>query len=204
MERISAEDPSAASRAAQVLATGGIILYPTDTLYGLGADAFSDSAVDKIYAVKGREIGKPIHCIVADVASLQGYGEMNDAARSLAQRFLPGPLTLILKKYPGIDGGIAREMETIGIRIPADAFCTALALAFARPYTTTSANISGMKPELSVDRILAQLGERASLIDLIIDAGTLPERLPSTVVDVSSGEPAILREGAIPSAEIGF
>jgi L-threonylcarbamoyladenylate synthase len=204
MERISATDPSAAARAAQILAAGGVILYPTDTLYGLGADALSDSAVDKIYAIKGREPGKPIHCIVADKATAAEYGEVNEAAERLMEKFLPGPLTVILKKKPEISGGIARGMETIGIRIPDDPFCRALANGFRRPFTTTSANLAGAGPEGSVDAILAQLGERGDAIDLVIDGGTINGRRPSTVVDVSSGSLTILREGAIPAQDIGF
>ena len=204
MERINADNSFAPVRAADVLAAGGVILYPTDTLYGLGADAFSDDAVAAIYAIKGREEGKPIHVIVADGVMMVRYGQMNGIARSLAERFLPGPLTLILKKKQGIDTGIARDRDTIGLRIPENEFCLALARAFDRPYTTTSANVSGMKPERTVDAILAQLGEMKSWIDLVIDAGELPERLPSTVVDVSTGAAIVLREGAIPASDILF
>jgi L-threonylcarbamoyladenylate synthase len=202
MERIDALDPSAVSRAAQVLASGGIILYPTDTLYGLGADALSDDAVDKIYMIKARDPGKPIHCIVADIPTAEGYGEVSDTARLLAQHFLPGALTLILKKHIGIESGITRGMETIGVRIPKNDFCHSLALEFARPYTTTSANLAGLKTERSVDMILAQLGIQADLIGLIIDGGELPEQLPSTIVDLSIEEPVILREGAISASDI--
>src|SRR5271156_4955489 len=88
----------AVSKAATVLRSGGVILYPTDTLYGLGADALSDEAVAKVYAIKGRDEGKPMHCVVADMQMAARYGEMNELANRLAEKFLPGPLTLILKK----------------------------------------------------------------------------------------------------------
>lgn len=178
-----------------------MIVYPTDTLYGLGADAFSDEAVANVCAIKGRDERKPIHCVVADLAMAQRFAEVNDAARHLAKRFLPGPLTLVLKKNPNADSGIARTIGTIGIRIPNNGFCLALAKQFG-PYTATSANLAGAENLRDVHAILRQLGAHAGTIDLVVDAGELPERKPSTVVDVSSGEVKILREGAVPATDI--
>jgi len=189
----------AVGRAAEVLRAGGVVLYPTDTLYGLGAHAFSDEAVAKVYAIKGRDEKKPVHCVVANLAMVEKYAEVNELARSLAEKFLPGPLTLILKKNQEFTTGIAKEIETIGIRIPKNDYCLALARAFGSPYTTTSANVAGAASERSVAGIVAQLGERAAMIDLAIDAGELPEALPSTVVDVSEGDIRVLREGAVPA-----
>ena len=205
MEVISLESAGvgkAAIRAAGVLRSAGVILYPTDTLYGLGADAFSDAAVDTIYTIKGREPQKPTHCIVADLAMAEEYAEVNDAARKLAEKFMPGALTLILKKKKGVAGGIARNIDTIGIRIPNNQFCLELARSFGRPFTTTSANREGVMPASSSGEIIMQLGENASLIDLVIDGGWLPESQASTIVNLVSGHPSILREGAIPSADI--
>lgn len=139
-----ADDLAAPARAAQILASGGVILYPTDTLYGLGADALSDEAVAKIKRIKGRNEQKPIHAVVADMAMAERYAGVNNVARSLAQKFLPGPLTLILKKKEGIETGIARDMSTFGIRIPDNVFCLDLAREFGKPFTTTSANASGV------------------------------------------------------------
>jgi L-threonylcarbamoyladenylate synthase len=191
----------AAKRAADVLRLGGVILYPTDTLYGLGADAFSDEAVAKVYAIKGREEGKPMHAVFADTTMAGKYAEVNDIGQKLAEKFLPGALTLVLKKLPGIDNGIARDMSTIGIRIPDDQFCLELARNFG-PFTATSANKSGAPSARRADEILTQLGESASRIDLVIDAGEIPARAATTVVDVSAGSIRIIREGAIPSSEI--
>jgi L-threonylcarbamoyladenylate synthase len=200
--RLSKENIGEASaRAAEVLRAGVVILYPTDTLYGLGADAFSDEAVAKVYAIKGRDEKKPVHCVVADLEMAGEFAEVNDIARKLAEKFLPGPLTLVLKKKAGIDSGIAKGIETIGIRIPKNDFCLALAKQFG-PYTTTSANTAGAQDRRSVAAILEQLGERAQQIGLVIDAGELPAQKPSTVVDVSSGEIKILREGAISSSSV--
>ncbi len=189
-------------KASGVLRSGGVIIYPTDTLYGLGADALSDEAVAKVYAIKGRDEGKPIHAVFADLAMAEEYAEMNDAARRLAEKFLPGALTLVLRKKSGIDTGIARGIETIGIRIPDNEFCLDLARTFGKPYTATSANIAGMLPQLSIEKVLEQLGGNAKGVDLAIDDGMLPMRLPTTVVNVVSGVPVILREGAISSEQI--
>ncbi len=186
----------------QVLRSGGVILYPTDTLYGLGADAFSDFAIDKVYAIKARERGKPVYAVVENITVAETYGEVTETARTLAEKFLPGPLALVLQKKQGIEGGIARGMDTLGIRIPNHAFCLALAQKFGKPYTTTSANIAGKLPERSVDHILEQLGEGASFIDLVIDGGEVKDTTPSTIVDVSSGIPEVIREGAILSSQI--
>ena len=145
MERLSVDDPSAPARAAQIMAAGGVILYPTDTLYGLGADALSDAAVAKIYSIKERDEKKPMHAVVADMAMVEQYGVMNGTAIHLAEKFLPGPLTLILKKKEGIDTGIASGIDTFGIRIPDNLFCLQLARAFGRPFTTTRANRPSMR-----------------------------------------------------------
>ncbi len=188
--------------AAAALRKGGVILYPTDTLYGLGADAFSDAAVEKVYVIKGRDSQKPMHAIFADLEMVKEYAEMNDIARKLAERFLPGPLTLVLKKKIGIDTGIGRGIETIGVRIPGNAFCVDVARSFGKPFTATSANLAGFNTEHSIEKILEQLGNQAKDIAIAIDAGILPPKLPSTVVNVSTGHSVILRQGAISAIDI--
>lgn len=192
--------PESVQKAAAILEAGGVILYPTDTLYGLGADALSDEAVAKIYAIKGRDEKKPIHAIVADADMANRYGEVHEKAFALMCAYMPGPLSLVLKKRPSVDTGIGKGIDTFCIRIPDNRFCLDLAHAFGRPYTTTSANCAGMEPARDVASILKQLGEKAGMIDLVIDAGELPLKAPSTVVDVSSGEVQVLREGAIPAS----
>lgn len=192
----------AVRKASDVLRLGGVIIYPTDTLYGLGTDALSDEAVAKVYAIKGRNEGKPMHAVFADLEMVEEYAEINDAAIKLAERFLPGPLTLILKKRSHVMSGIAKGIDTIGIRIPDNALCLELARSLGKPYTTTSANRAGDMPQMSIGRILEQLGKNADMIDLIVDGGALPESKPTTVVNVVSGNAVVLREGAIPTADI--
>ncbi len=189
------------ARAREVLRAGGVILYPTDTLYGIGVDALSDHAVSKVYDIKGREKLKPIHAIVADIEMAERYAEMNDMARRLLRELATGQLTLILKKR-NLNTGITREIDTFGFRIPDNKFCIALVRAFDGPITATSANKSGDTSERTVPKILAQLGSAVSGIDLVIDAGELPLRQPSTVVDMTGQRPLILREGAISVSDL--
>lgn len=189
-------------KATEILQKGGVVIYPTDTVYGLGADAFSDSAVDRAYRIKERDAQKPMHAIFTDLEMVEQYAELNDTARKLAQKFLPGPLTLIVKKRKGIETGIGRGIETIGIRIPDNSFCIALAHAFGKPYTTTSANLAGSATASSVPEIVEQLGAKKELIDLAIDAGLPLTRAPSTVVSVVGDKAVVLRQGALLSQEI--
>ncbi len=189
-----------AARAAEVLRAGGIVLYPTDTVYGLGVDAFSDSAVATLYALKGREALKTTHAIVSNMEMIEVCAEIDELSRNLIARYMPGPLTLVLNKKAGIVNGIARDRSTIGLRMPNNSFCTAMTEAFGGPVTTTSANRSGETPLHSITEILSRLGNEH--VDFVVDAGVLPEKLPSTVVDVSGEKAVILREGPISRSEI--
>lgn len=189
-----------AREAATILSRGGLILYPTDTLYGLGVDATNQEALEKLYALKERDREKPVHSIYPDLESVERVAEVTPIAQKLANAFLPGALTLILTQresaqiYGGKDG-------SIGVRIPNNPFCLSLAHAFGKPYTATSANISGEVTHTTIDAILSQFGDTISLIDMVIDAGELPVSLPSTVVDARDGL-KILREGSVPLEEI--
>lgn len=196
------ESDFAVREAAAAIEAGGVIVYPTDTIYGLGADALSDSAVARIYEIKGRDERKPVHAIVSDMQMAERYAHVNDEARTLAARFLPGPLTLVLKKREGIETGIAKGIDTFGIRIPDNDFCRKLVDAFGGPITTTSANLSGMMPAAPVAGIIEQLDEKGRVVNCVIDAGEVKKRIPSTVVDCSGGTAVVLREGAIPAADI--
>ena len=201
---------SSAARAAAVLRAGGVVLYPTDTFYGLGADALSDKAVAKVKNIKRRDEGKPIHAIVSDLGMAARYAELTDDARLLAERLPQGQVTFIVSAKGGsasggkkkVSTGIMRGIRTFGFRIPDNDFCLALVREFSRPVTATSANLSGRSPERSVEKILAQFGTAAESLDLVIDAGELPAKQPSTVVDLSEATPVIIREGAISAADV--
>ncbi len=193
----------AAETAADVIRGDGVVLYPTDTLYGLGVDAFSDEAVEKIYAIKGRDEGKPMHAIVADLKMVEEYAHVTPMAKRAIEELPRGLVTCILQKHDERSLGIAKNIPTFGFRIPDHDFCTALLREFGAPITATSANASGEVPKLGVPAILKQLGAHADMIDLVIDAGELPPSEPSTVIDLSKdGHPIILREGAVSSADV--
>src|SRR3989338_8785155 len=205
MEVIRLNDSNQAqliTRAAEVLRAGGVILYPTDTLYGLGADAFSDAAFQKVCEIKDRDERRPIHAVFENLAMVETYAEVSPLGRRLAQAFLPGPLTLVFKKKPSVTTGIGRNLSTIGVRIPRNKFCIALAHGCGKPYATTSANMSGAEPPATFEGIVRQLGGNTQLIDLAIEGSALPSYLRSTVDDVRDEQPFVLREGAISAAEI--
>jgi L-threonylcarbamoyladenylate synthase len=174
-------------RAVQVLRRDGIIAYPTDTVYGLGGDAFSDDAVLRVYEAKGRPLGKPISVAVSDTEMLCAIARADDFALDLIGRFLPGPVTVILEARscipPLLTGGTGR----IGVRIPAHDLALRIIRGLDSPITATSANISGGKDPASPDEIRVPY-------DLLVDGGALPG-LPSTVVDLV--ERRILRQGAL-------
>ncbi|MBM3271683.1 threonylcarbamoyl-AMP synthase [Candidatus Kaiserbacteria bacterium] len=193
----------AAQRAAAVLRQGGVVLYPTDTLYGLGADALSDEAVARVRDIKGRDEQKPLHALVSNLAMAERIGIIDDMARHVLSQLPEGKVSLVVRKRPGIDTGITRGMETVGFRIPHNDFCKHLLKECSAPVTATSANIAGAAPARSLPGIMVQLAEAVAKIDLILDGGEAPLREPSTVLDISNpAAPVILREGAVPAADI--
>jgi len=185
------------SRCAAALAEGGVIVYPTDTVYGLGADASSAEAVAKVRALKGREEAKPLLATVADLAMLESYAEVTPLARKLAAAFWPGPLSLILAARDDTLAPITGTDGTIGFRMPDQPFCLALARAFGKPITSTSVNRSGAVQPRSLAGMLSQLDHAAQDIALTVDVGELPGRTPSTIVDVRGAQVRVVREGAI-------
>lgn len=193
----------AAKKAAEVLRKGKLVLYPTDTLYGLGADATNPKALARLRELKGREKKKPLSVLVPDHASISRYAHMSETARSLAARFLPGALTLVLPATDRIPAEITLN-GAIGIRIPDDPFCRALAQAFGKPITATSANKSGRETPATVEEVICQFGPDAHEIALAIDSGSRKGNIGSTVVRVAGETSYVLREGAISRAALGI
>lgn len=210
MERmqLSSENGSEiAQNAAQILAVGGVVLFPTDTLYGLGADAFSNEAVDKIYAIKGRDEGKPIHALVSDLKMAAQYAEITPDVRLAVERLPKGKVTFICKKKPGHESGICRGLDTFGFRIPDNEFCVEMMRAFGKPITATSANVAGEEPQRSIEAILAQfehsnIPQNVGMINVVVDGGELPMSAPSTVISFAGDLPKILRVGAVSAADV--
>lgn len=184
------------ARATEVLEKGGVVLYPTDTLYGLAVDATNADALAKLQKLKGRPNGKAFSIVVADRNMLGVYAKTTPLAERLIEHFLPGALTITLEPTYPFSSSIVQD-NGVAFRIPDHHFCLELARVFGKPYTATSANVSGHDTLTTTQEIVTQFGDRASLIDLIVDAGTLPIHTPSTVVDARGTEPIVLRQGAI-------
>ncbi len=182
-----------------ILKKGGVIAYPTDTVYGLGADAFNSTAVQRIYEIKDRSESNPFPLLIADVKQLPALAEpISELARFLARQFWPGGVTLVLSKIDSVPAHLASG-PTIAVRVPNHPTCLTLLQHLARPLIGTSANLSGQPAALTADEVRQQLGDR---VDLIIDGGRSPGGKESTVLDITQEPPVVLRQGIVPSHEI--
>jgi L-threonylcarbamoyladenylate synthase len=183
----------------EILQKGGVIVFPTDTVYGLGADAFNTRAVERVYEIKNRPRHQQLPLLIADMAQLAALAEpITGIAWFLASRFWPGGLTLVLPKKDSLPAHLASG-ATIAVRIPNHPVCLALTKSLGHPVTGTSANISGQPAPLTAEEISQRLREK---VDLIINGGECPGGKESTIVDVTHEPPVILRQGAIPWHEI--
>lgn len=191
-------DENSVRLALDVLKSGGLIIYPTETLYGAGVDATNAEAVKKLTSYKNRPLGKPYSIAVKDTPMAEEYGQLNHVAQNIFKEFLPGPLTVIVKGKHKLAKGVESEDGKIGIRVPDYKLVYDLVEKFGLPITATSANASYKKRPYKISDILDNLSQKQKgLIDLIIDAGTLPTREPSTVIDTTFDEMSILRQGEI-------
>jgi L-threonylcarbamoyladenylate synthase len=194
--RIDGEHPDEAvvTQAANIVRNGGIIVYPTETLYGIGADGRNPAAIRKVQQAKQRRESKPILVIVGSVDILVPLVlDITPNASLLMNAFWPGPLTMVFSASTAVPSELTLGTGTIGIRIPSNPFCLSLLEKAGVPLTSTSANLSGEQPARRIEQIEKQL----SGIDLFIDAGELPESQASTVIDVTGSSPKILRQGAV-------
>ena len=181
--------PTAAGlrRAAQLLRSGAVLAFPTDTVYGLGASFDDEVAQKRIYQIKGRPVGMPLILMVAAESQLEGLVHVDSRAESFMRRWWPGPLTLILHAKGG---------GTLGVRIPKHKVALGL-LSHAGPLMTTSANLHGGEPAMN-----AQEAGTLDGVMAVVDGGAAPAGTASTVLDLTGPEPHVLREGAIPTAEL--
>jgi L-threonylcarbamoyladenylate synthase len=186
--------------AATLIRSGGIVAVPTDTLYGLAADPFSASAVERIFAVKGRSAERALPLIAADMTQIESQlGPLSPAARRLAAAYWPGPLTLLVARPSTLPADVTGGRDQVGVRVPAHAVARGLCRVCGQPLTATSANISGAPASADPDEVTRTLGER---VELLLDAGPTPGGPPSTIVDVSGREIRLVRPGAIPWDEL--
>jgi L-threonylcarbamoyladenylate synthase len=195
---VFASSPDAIPQALEILKAGGLVAFPTDTVYGVGTLAFDGGAVESIYAAKDRPAEKAIPILIGDVADLEKVAiQIPEAALKLASRFWPGPLTILVPKRADLPEAVSAT-STVGVRVPDHEVARGL-LRAAGPMAVTSANISGSQSPVTAEEVYDQLRER---IDLIIDGGKTPGGVPSTLVDPTSTEFKVLREGPIPLQEL--
>jgi L-threonylcarbamoyladenylate synthase len=197
-EVLPAADPAAVRHASQVLRHSGLAAFPTDTVYGVGAMVFIESAVERLYTIKGRSTDKAIAVLIGRLEDLKKVtASLTPLAEKLARAFWPGSLTLVVSKHPAVPQAVS-ALPTIGVRLP-DHPITRQLLERTGPLAVTSANRSGEPSPVTAAEVLAQLNGR---IDVLLDGGPVPGGIPSTVVDCSGEAPRILREGPITLADI--
>lgn len=188
----------AITSATKVLTEGGIVIFPTETCYGVGVDATNQEAVDQVLKYKSRREGKPLSVAVNGKEMASKYVEINDIADNLYENYLPGPITVVSKSLGKVAKGIESEYGTLGIRVPAYQLILDTVETFGKPITSTSANVSYKKVPYNIDELLEDLPQKQKdMIDLILDAGTLPKNDPSTVIDTTLNNMNVMREGSM-------
>jgi len=188
------------SRARQVIRSGGVIAYPTETFYGLGADPANRVAIKKLFEIKGRPADQPILLLIRNAGEVgQWASEITPAAEVLMEKFWPGPLTLVFQARPGVMREITAGRGTIGLRAPGNPLTLTLLEVLGSALTGTSANISGGRSPQTAAEAAAVIG---GMVDLILDGGRTTGGRPSTVMDMSQDPPRLIREGAVPLDDI--
>ncbi|MCL4458954.1 MAG: L-threonylcarbamoyladenylate synthase [Chloroflexi bacterium] len=196
---LKVDDPIALREAVEILQAGGLVAFPTDTVYGLGAHGYQDKAIEQIYRVKGREKSKPIPLLLAKAEEITLVAQdVPQSAWRLAGRFWPGGLTLILLKRPNVPTAVSPG-PTVAVRVPDHQVALRLITALQAPLAATSANRSGMASPTTAAQTYSQLVRR---IPLILDGGTCPQGTPSTILDLTREPPIVLRQGTIPIAAL--
>ena len=196
--RLEATEPDALPRALAILRSGGLVAFPTDTVYGLGALAFDGRAVESIYAAKARPMEKAVPILIGDAEEFEKVAaRVPGSARVLAARFWPGPLSLVVPKLETLPDAVSAT-DTVAVREPDHPVARAL-LHLAGPMAVTSANISGQPSPVTAEEVIRQLGGR---IPLVLDGGETPGGIPSTVVDCMGAGLQVLREGPITSQQL--
>lgn len=189
----------------EALQNGRILVYPTETCYGLGGDAANSEVVEKIYKIKQRREEKPFLVVVPDVAMAMEYLEWSPQLDEIASRYWPGPLTVVgllrrsslAPRNDGLASGVVAPDGTVALRVTAHPVAAELARALGRPLISTSANISGHAPSYSAIEVIKMFDGQKDQPDILIDCGELPKNLPTTIVKIVDGEVEILRQGDV-------
>ncbi|MEM0348834.1 MAG: L-threonylcarbamoyladenylate synthase [Candidatus Caldarchaeum sp.] len=189
---------AAVNAAAEAIKRGGVIIYPTDTVYGIGCDPFNLDAVQRVIDAKKRE-KKPAPVLVSDLDQLNEVAEPTEEELEAAIRLWPGAVTIVMAKRPELPDLVTAGEKTVGVRMPAHMVPLMIMQKTRRPLVGTSANISGEPAATTVDQIPSSVLES---VDVVVDAGKTPHQLPSTVVRIQRGDVIVLREGAVSREEI--
>jgi len=196
--KIVKQNTKSVAKAVSVLKNGGLVIFPCETTYGIAADATNPKAIKKLNTYKKRPLGKPYSIAVSDIKMANEYVVLNKSARNIYREFLPGPITVVSHGKHKLAKGVESETGTLGIRISNYPLVGQIVKLLKLPITATSANASYMKRPYKISDILDNISDKQkSLIDLIINAGELPHNEPSTVIDTTLDDPAILRQGDI-------
>jgi L-threonylcarbamoyladenylate synthase len=191
-------DPHVLERAVEILKNGGLVAFPTDTVYGIGTLAFDVDAIKRLYEAKDRDNKLPLPILIAGPYQLDLVTKnLTNVARILADKFWPGPITLIVERHPGLPPDMSGT-STVGVRVPDHKFAIQL-FTEVGPLAVTSANLSGHPNAVSPDEVMSNLNGR---IDLLVNGGPTPGQVPSTVVDCTGETPLILRKGPITEDQI--
>jgi L-threonylcarbamoyladenylate synthase len=181
-------------KASKIVKNGGLVIYPTDTVYGLGCDPFNIKAVEKLFKVKGERKNKPPPILASEIRSVKKIAHIDENARKLAEKFWPGPLTLVVPKKPTLPSIVTCNLESVGVRIPNHKVALQLITLCGGLIVGTSANKTGEKPPKTAQEAASQLGER---VDIVLDGGQTPLSQESSIVDLTSKTPKMIREGPI-------
>ena len=195
MAPLPPELPDEVGQAVRVLSSGGLVAFPTETVYGLGAAADDPAAVNRVFRVKGRPAGHPLIVHVADAAALVALTpEVSEAAARLAEAFWPGPLTLVVRRGAAVLPSVTGGQDTVAVRVPAHPLALSLLGAFGKPIAAPSANRFGGVSPTTAEHVRADLG---AAVDLVLDGGACSVGLESTIVDLTGSSPLVLRPGGV-------
>lgn len=186
--------------AAKVLENGGVVIFPTETVYGIGVNGLDEKAIRKLYEIKERPYDKPISLLVADFEMIKEVAEnISDVEWKIISKFFPGPITIILNKKKCVPDILTNNKDKVGIRMPQNQTAIELIKCLGKPIATSSANISGKRDNTNLKDILVDFKDK---VDYYIDEGKSKIGIASTVVQVIDGKPIILREGIITKEEL--
>ena len=204
IEKIDAASPDemVLEHAARLINKGEVIVCPTDTGYAFSANALDTRAIAKVFHLKGRAFSNPVHVAVNTIEEAEKYACVNDIARFLAGKYLPGALTLVMTRKDIMPSMLVAGLDTVGIRVPDCPAILRLAEITGHPLTATSANVSGRPGAYTVEEVEAQLGENISDVALVLDQGPIKVRELSTIIDLTVSPPQLIRQGRVSWLEL--